>query len=69
MAAEARANRKPASPDNPFLAVEKAGSEWITTCLKSWGEARDAMTEATFLNTYGSPLLQMAQSTKVDSAR
>jgi pimeloyl-ACP methyl ester carboxylesterase len=58
MAAEARANRKPVSADNPFLALEQAASEWITTSLKSWGEARDALTEATFLNTYGSPLVQ-----------
>jgi hypothetical protein len=58
MAAEARARRRPVSADNPFLACEKAASDWITTCLRSWGEVRDAMTEAAFLNTYGSPLLQ-----------
>ena len=59
-AAEARRNRKPVSPDNPFLAYEKAASDWITTCLESIGEVRDAMTEATFLNVYGSPFLQAA---------
>jgi hypothetical protein len=58
MAAEARARRRPVGADNPFLACEKAASGWITTCLKSWGEVRDAMTEAAFLNAYGSPLLQ-----------
>ncbi|HME83879.1 MAG TPA: DUF3141 domain-containing protein, partial [Roseiarcus sp.] len=58
MAAEARANRKPVSADNPFLALEKAGSELITTCLRSVGEIRDALTEATFLNTYRSPFIQ-----------
>src|SRR5271166_5165015 len=60
MAAEARANRKPVSADNPFLALEQAGSELITTSLRSVGEIRDALTEATFLNTYGSPFVQAA---------
>src|SRR5271166_4443148 len=60
VAAKARLSRKPVSPDNPFLSFEKAASNWITTCLKSLGEVRDAMTEATFLNTYGSPLIQAA---------
>ena len=53
-----RANRTPVSPDNPLLAMEKAASSWITTCLESWGAMRDGMTEAFFLNAYGSPLLQ-----------
>ncbi len=59
-AAGARLNRKPVSPDNPFLALEKQASNWITTWLESLGEVRDAMTEAAFLNTYGSPLVQAA---------
>ena len=59
-AAEARLNREPVSQDNPFLSFEKAASDWITTWLQSLGEARDAMTEATFLNTYGSALIQAA---------
>ena len=33
-----RANRTPVSPDNPLLAMEKAASSWITTCLESWGD-------------------------------
>jgi hypothetical protein len=60
IAAEARLNRKPVSPDNPFLALEKEASNWITTCLVSMGEVRDAMTEGAFLNVYGSPLIQAA---------
>jgi hypothetical protein len=58
MAAGARARRRPVSADNPFLAWEKTASDWITTCLQSWGEVRDAMTEAAFLTAYGSPLFQ-----------
>jgi hypothetical protein len=53
-----RANRKPVSQDNPLLAMEKDASSWITAGLQVWGEVRDQMTEAFFLNAYGSPLMQ-----------
>jgi hypothetical protein len=53
-----RAVRKPVSAANPLLAMEQAVSNWITTWLRSVNEIRDAMTEAFFLNTYASPLLQ-----------
>ena len=58
MANQVRANRKPVSAENPLLAVEKQASSWITAGLESWGQIRDSMTEAFFLTTYGSPLLQ-----------
>jgi hypothetical protein len=58
VAEQVRANRRPVSPDNPLLAMEKQASSWITASLESWGEIRDRMTEAFFLTTYGSPLLQ-----------
>jgi hypothetical protein len=58
LAETVRASRKPVSADNPLLAMERATSTWITFCLETFGEFRDAMTEAVFLNTYGSPLLQ-----------
>ena len=58
LAETVRASRKPVSADNPFLAMERATSTWITSCLEMFGEFRDAMTETIFLNTYGSPLLQ-----------
>ena len=58
VAEQVRANRKPVSADNPLLATEKQASSWITTALENWGEMRDSMTEAFFLTTYGSPLLQ-----------
>lgn len=58
MAEQVRANRKPVNADNPLLATEKQTSSWITSALESWGEIRDSMTEAIFLTTYGSPLLQ-----------
>jgi Protein of unknown function (DUF3141) len=58
MAEQVRANREPVGTDNPLLAMEKQASSQITAALESWGEIRDSMTEAFFLTTYGSPLLQ-----------
>ena len=58
LAESVRASRQPVSADNPLLAMEQATSSWITSCLEAFGEFRDAMTEAVFLNTYGSPWLQ-----------
>jgi hypothetical protein len=63
-----RSSRKPVSADNPFLAIEQAVSSWITFCLHEFGELRDAMTEMTFLSTYGSPLLQAAVGLGTDTA-
>ena len=53
-----RADRKPVSADNPLHMMEQVASTWITTCWESYRLARDAMTEAMFLGTYGSPVLQ-----------
>ena len=68
MAAEARANRKPVGPDNPFLALEKTGSDLVTSSLKSMGEMRDAITEASFLTGYGSPFVQAVAGLNADPA-
>jgi pimeloyl-ACP methyl ester carboxylesterase len=57
-AEQVREHRKPVSPDNPFLALERIGSGWMTTWLDSAGAMRDAMTEAFFLNAYASPWLR-----------
>ncbi|HET7882549.1 MAG TPA: DUF3141 domain-containing protein [Acetobacteraceae bacterium] len=53
-----RTARRPVAPDNPLLAMEQMASSWITTCLNSYGEWRDTMSELMFLSTYGSPVLQ-----------
>jgi pimeloyl-ACP methyl ester carboxylesterase len=58
LAETVRASRRPVSADNPFLAMERAASDWVTTCLQTYGEWRDTVTEMAFLNTYGSPWLQ-----------
>src|SRR5215471_14910411 len=53
-----RENRRPVSPNNPYLAFERMMSDTIASGLEMWGKARDAATEAFFFNTYGSPFLQ-----------
>jgi len=68
LAEATRGNRRPASPDNPFLAFERMMSDTITSSLEMWGKARDAATEAFFFNTYGSPLLQAMVGLRADNA-
>jgi pimeloyl-ACP methyl ester carboxylesterase len=58
MAEAVRADRKPVAENNPLLTMERVASTWMSTCWESYRLARDAMTEAMFLATYGSPLLQ-----------
>jgi len=61
-----RGNRRTASRDNPFLALEHMMSEMITGGLEAWGKARDAATEAFFFNTYGSPFVQAMVGLRAD---
>jgi hypothetical protein len=58
LAESVRAARSPVTADNPLLGLEKTAASWIVNGLEAYGSARDAMTEALFLNVYGSPLLQ-----------
>jgi len=59
---------QPVSADSPLLAWEKAATAWITSSLEAYGEFRDAMSEAVFLNVYGSPWLQAAVGLGVPEA-
>ncbi|MGY8666601.1 DUF3141 domain-containing protein [Bradyrhizobium sp. UFLA05-109] len=52
--------RKPASKDNPFLAFQEQMSKQIVHALDSWRDSQEALSEAIFLNLYGSPALQAA---------
>jgi len=61
-----RGNRRPVSPDNPFLAFEHMMSDMITSGLEMWGKARDAATEAFFFHTYGSSILQAMVGLRAD---
>ena len=58
MAGSVRANRRPVPDDNPYLKVQKQISEQIVKSLDAWRDMRDAASEALFMNTYGSPVLQ-----------
>src|SRR5262245_23163263 len=58
LAEQVRAARKPVTANNPLRGLEEATSDWITTCWENYRVVRDAMTEAAFLGTYGSPILQ-----------
>jgi hypothetical protein len=61
-----RADRHPVEANNPFLALEKMASSWIVTNLEIFAKTREAMTEAMFLDTYGSPLVQAAVGLKAE---
>jgi pimeloyl-ACP methyl ester carboxylesterase len=53
-----RASRRPASADNPLLAIQEFASQQIVAALDGYRDWRDAMVEASFHATYGSPLIQ-----------
>lgn len=59
-AAEVEDNRKPVSRDNPFLAFQEQMSKQIVHALDSWRDSQERLSEAIFLNVYGSPALQAA---------
>ena len=63
-----RANRRPVSADNPFLAFEHMASDMIANGLEAWGKARDAMSEQIFLSAYGAPWLQAMMGLHADQA-
>jgi hypothetical protein len=58
MAEVVRENRQPVPMDNVFAQVEASASKWIETSLNAYRDLRDQLTEAAFMNVYGSPLLQ-----------
>jgi pimeloyl-ACP methyl ester carboxylesterase len=57
---EAREHRKPATSDNPFLALQEAASKNIVSALDRWRDAQESLSEQLFLAVYGSPALQAA---------
>ena len=60
LADQARAERKPAAADNPFLKLEQTMSRQIVAALDAWQAMCEAWAERTFLSVFGSPLLQAA---------
>jgi hypothetical protein len=57
-AERARANRRPASPGNPFIEAQEQLSAAMVRSLDTFREWRDQLEEEVFLAVYGSPLLQ-----------
>jgi len=55
-----KAERKPVSPDNPFLALQEKASQQIVESLDRWRDTVESMSERTFLAVYGSQALQAA---------
>jgi hypothetical protein len=66
MAEQVREQRKPAEPDNPFVAAEHQVSNWIETALDGFRDMRDQSMEQAFLAWYGSPWLQALVGLKAD---
>ncbi|MFD1328015.1 DUF3141 domain-containing protein [Mycoplana ramosa] len=58
LAVQATSERRPVSADNPLLALEQVASRQIVAGLDAWRQWVEAVSEATFLSVYGSPLLQ-----------
>ena len=56
----ARAKRVPASPDNPFVALQQQYSKAMVDALNLFRDLRDDLVERTFHAVYGSPLVQAA---------
>jgi pimeloyl-ACP methyl ester carboxylesterase len=56
----ARAQRTPASADNPFIAMQQQVSTAMVDALNLFRDLRDEMVERTFHAIYGSPLVQAA---------
>ena len=58
LAEQVRTQRRPASPDNPFLALQEQVSQLIITALDAYRDLRDQTYEAIFHAIYGAPQVQ-----------
>jgi hypothetical protein len=58
LAEKARAERKPAAADNPFVRIQEQVSDVPTAWLRAVGDLRDKTAEAIFHAIYGSPWVQ-----------
>ncbi|HSD18139.1 MAG TPA: DUF3141 domain-containing protein [Thermomonas sp.] len=58
LAEQVRRQRRPTSPDNPFVPLQATISDAIISALDGYRDQRDKLMEKTFLAIYDSPLLQ-----------
>lgn len=68
-AEQVRADRRPAAPDNPFLAWQEIVSQNIVASLDLFRDIRDSATDLVFKQVYGSPALQAALGVTDETAR
>ena len=64
-----RDNRRPASPDNPFVALQEQASQHIVDTLESYRQAMERMAEQMFHAVYGQRALQSALGVDTKSDR
>jgi hypothetical protein len=69
LAEQVRAQRKPAAPDNPFLALQERMSEQIVEGLETFRKTAEKSSEEAFLALYGTPGLQAALGVDTRSDR
>jgi pimeloyl-ACP methyl ester carboxylesterase len=60
MADAVRNKRRPASPDNPLLKLQKTSSDGIVSGLDAWRKVNETVAEQVFLTIFGNPWLQAA---------
>lgn len=54
-----KASRRPCSPDNPFLSLEKNISDNIVSFLNGYQAVRDRLEETMFFAIYENPFMKM----------
>jgi pimeloyl-ACP methyl ester carboxylesterase len=60
LAERVRTERKQASKDNPFLALQEQASDQIVKSFDAWRDLSEKAAERTFLTVFGQPALQAA---------
>ena len=60
MAEAVHDKRRPASPDNPLLKLQRTLSDEIVSGLDAWRKVNETVAEQLFLTTFGNPWLQAA---------
>jgi hypothetical protein len=68
LAEQVRAQRRPMSDGNPFLALQQAASQQIVAAFDRYRDARDWLSEAVFMSVYGSPMVQAMVGLRSDAA-
>lgn len=58
LAESVREQRRPASPDNPWMKFQEAVSAQLVAALDGWRDPRGQTVEQIFLTTYGNPFVQ-----------